>query len=130
MKKEKGGLGATVLIYSLSMLLMMAVALLGLWRKMPRETPTVNEKVKETERYIYVNLEPTQEDEAQPEAEHVWIVKEHERRVGVFSENGVLLELLEIYTNTLPEADRRMLREGITVTTRSDLYALIEDYSE
>ena len=34
-----------------------------------------------------------------------------------------------IYTKTLPQADINLLREGIRVTSRKELNALIEDYS-
>ena len=48
---------------------------------------------------------------------------------AVRNENGELVKLLEIYTKTLPEADRRLLREGIRITSIDALDALIEDYT-
>ena len=117
-------------VYAFLMLAMMGVAVLRLsWQirtlqdREPNE-PTVTEKYV----YVYADKEETEETTAAPQES--WIVREHERRIGIFSSDGTLLDALEIDTKTLPMADRILLREGITVRSRSELYALIEDYSE
>ena len=87
------------------------------------------EKIYERE-YIYVNAStdlPT--TEATTKDESVWIVKEHFGQIGIFTEDGTLLRTIEIYTKTLPETDRMLLKEGIRIVTKESLNSLIEDYS-
>ena len=119
-----------LVVYSVLMLSILggSIFLLRKQHSAPIQSEPTDEKV--TEKYIYVYAEPQKESETTEVQQETWIVKEHEQRIGIFSEEGVLLEHLEIDTNTLPKADQGLLREGITVTSRSDLYALIEDYSE
>ena len=70
------------------------------------------------------------ESEAPPEeASEGYLIKEYRGQIGVFSENGTLLEVIDTYIKTLPEADRALLGEGISVKTKSELYSVIEDYS-
>ena len=128
MKKRAGAMTAILLVYSLLMLAMMG---LTVWILSKRSTPIfIEESAPEIqEKYVYVYVKPD-EDTTSTAEEEIWVVKEHESRIGIFSANGELLELLEIQTKTLPIADQGLLREGITVTNRSALYALIEDYSE
>ena len=129
MKKERNGITLLLLAYSLAMLPIMTCTIFLLSKRLGRaavQTPST-EAITEKYIYIYRDSEETERDEI---AEDAWIVKEHEKRIGVFSAEGELLKLLDVYTNTLPMADQRLLREGIVVTTQADLYALIEDYSE
>ncbi len=130
MKKEIGSITAAILIYSLLMLCMMGVVAFHILQHRGEPTAEIPEATAPQTQYIYVYAEPSESETSSPDEQTCWIVREHERRIGIFSSDGVLLQLLEIYTNTLPQADQRLLREGITVETRSDLYALIEDYSE
>ena len=129
MKKKIGGMTAILLIYSLLMLSIMGFTVFILCK---RTNPTTSESsdIKTQEKYVYVYVEPDEDTTSTALSEELWIVKEHENRIGIFSEDGQLLEVLEIHTNTLPKADQGLLREGITVTDRASLYALIEDYSE
>ncbi len=130
MKKERHGITLLLVGYSLAMLLIMVCTIFLMEKRLVK--PTVEQPSNETvtEKYIYVYKEPIEvETDTLPE-DHAWIVKEHEKRIAIFSEEGALLQVLDIYTNTLPTTDQRLLREGITVKNRSDLYALIEDYSE
>ena len=128
MKKERNGITWLLIGYSLLMLLIMACTVFLMAKRITRIVP--KETITETEKYIYVYQEPIS-NESEPLPEEVsWIVKEHEKRIGVFSQEGVLLEVVEVYTNTLPQTDQKLLREGIVVSTKADLYALIEDYSE
>ena len=129
MKQNARKTTAILVMYSLLMLTMMGIAVFVL-AKRTNVPPTVLPNGEETkEKYVYVYIEP-EDTTPQTEEEAGWIVKEYEKRIGIFSADGELLECLEIYTKTLPKADQGLLREGITVTTRSELYALIEDYSE
>ena len=80
--------------------------------------------------YVYVNLPyNTSSTNTDAPAEEAWIVKEYYEQIGIFTEDGTLIRIIEIYTKTLPETDRRLLKEGIKVTSEQRLNALIEDYT-
>ena len=130
MKKRKEDIHPTILIYSFLMLSLMIIACWILIKRIPQQPLPSQQDTSPNEKYVYVYADPLPSDSETVEESTGWLVREHEKKIGVFSSDGVLLELLEIYTNTLPQADQRLLREGISVQTRSDLYSLIEDYSE
>jgi len=128
-KAPRGGWRFAVL-YSLFLLIMFSattVILLRALRKSAEQPP-----VTETEEiYVYLPQE-VRDDENQvpPEKESTgYLVKEYEGQIGIFSSDGKLLEILDTYVKTLPEADRSLLGEGIWVETRAELNSLIEDYS-
>jgi hypothetical protein len=82
--------------------------------------------------YIYVDAQKesfTTSSCIEDEDIRIWIVKEYFDQIGVFSEEGELVRMIEIYVKTLPEADRILLREGIKLTSDKALEALIEDYT-
>ena len=81
-------------------------------------------------KYVYVVASESEDELYQKENEDVlYTVKEYFGKIGVFDEDGALINMIEVYTKTLPKADRLLLREGITVTSKQALDALIEDYS-
>ena len=61
--------------------------------------------------------------------EERYIIREYMYRIGVFSYDGSLIRVIEVYTKTLPEADKRLLREGIEIQGKQELNAIIEDYT-
>lgn len=94
---------------------------------------TVTEKVISTEK-IFVWASPPEsipETEAEKDTpeKKLWIVREYEERIGIFSDNGELLDVIDIYTKTLPATDQNLLREGIRISSEQALRAIIEDYS-
>ena len=50
-------------------------------------------------------------------------------RIGIFSSDGTLIEMIDVYVKTLPIADRSLLEEGFEVVGKQRLYSIIEDYS-
>lgn len=64
-------------------------------------------------------------DEAQGE---IYIVKELDGFIAVFDGNGGLLKMTDINTKTLPASDRKLLKEGITVSESEELYEVLSDY--
>ncbi len=89
----------------------------------------INEKIS-TE-YIYINKnEPVStlpiED---TKTQEIYLIKEYMGRIGIFDTTGALVDVIEVYTKTLPEADRRLLGEGFEVIGKTQLNAIIEDYS-
>ena len=64
-------------------------------------------------------------DESQRE---IYIIKELDGFIAVFDGNGDLLKTTDINTKTLPASDRKLLKEGITVSEREELYEILSDY--
>ena len=57
------------------------------------------------------------------------VLKSYEGKIGVFTDGEKLVKVIDVYTKTLPETDRMLLKEGIRIVTKESLYSLIEDYS-
>lgn len=98
------------------------------------EVPTHTEIVEGAVQTEYVYVRPdvppdTSRDTAVQNTQEVYMVREYMGKIGIFLSDGTLSEVLEVYTKTLPEADRRLLREGIVVNGKKQLNALIEDYT-
>lgn len=129
MKKDKTLL-TLIGTYSTVLLLAAIIGVTVLSNRLTKPPQVITETVVETDYvYVYMGTSPTTEQTDATEEAHVWIVREYEERIGVFSENGELVRVIDVYTKTLPEADRRLLREGIRVTSEKQLYSIIEDYS-
>ena len=96
-----------------------------------KNTVPSEEEVKEI--YVYLPQEETSpETDNEPTSETVseeYLIKEYRGQIGIFSAEGKLLEIIDTYVKTLPEADRALLGEGISVKTKAELNSLIEDYS-
>ena len=58
-----------------------------------------------------------------------FILKSEDGKIGLFSEEGQLLETINVNIKTLPVKDRLMLNEGIAVSSREELNSLIQDYT-
>ena len=112
----------------MGMLIVMCISIIAVWHRTAKLPSTPAETTRSDSEYVYVYV-PQGELEESTEEAYFWYVREYEEKIGIFSHEGVLLEVLDVYTHTLPKADQSMLREGITVYTREDLYSLIEDYT-
>ena len=129
MKKDKTLL-TLIGTYSTVLLLAAIIGVTILSNRLTKPPQVITETVVETDYvYVYMGTSPTTEQTDATEEERVWIIREYEERIGVFSEGGELVKVIDVYTKTLPEADRRLLREGIRVTSEKQLYSIIEDYS-
>ena len=113
--------------YSAILLFAAIVGISVLAARMPRRT-NESETVVLTE-IVYVFADDGTLPSSAKEDTELFIVREHGGIIGVFDGDGRLLYSLDIYVKTLPEADRALLKEGITVHSKKELRALIEDYS-
>ncbi len=59
----------------------------------------------------------------------IYTVREHRGIIGIFSESGDLLEIIDTPIVALPQKDQEKLRIGITVSGERELSSLREDYS-
>lgn len=81
--------------------------------------------------YIYINKNESISSELplDSKAQEIYLIKEYMGKIGIFDSDGALVDVIEVYTKTLPEADRRLLGEGFEVIGKTQLNAIIEDYS-
>ena len=61
--------------------------------------------------------------------EFIYTVKSYEGKIGIFTDRGSLVRVLEVYIKTLPKADQNMLEKGVLVTSEAELHSIIEDYT-
>ena len=66
-------------------------------------------------------------DETIEEQTTEYTLKEYNGKIGVF-ENGALIYTLDTYVFTLPQNDKKLLTDGITVSTEKELIELLEYY--
>lgn len=52
----------------------------------------------------------------------------YEEKIAVF-QNGKIIEIYDVYVNTLPESDRILLRNGIIIEGKKELKEKIEDFT-
>ena len=57
-----------------------------------------------------------------------YIIREIDGRIAVFSDSE-LIDITDIDTRFLPENDRNELKNGIEISSRQELYRLLEDFS-
>lgn len=56
-------------------------------------------------------------------------VRESNGKIGIYTADGLLLKVLDVAVETLPEADREALKNGITVASWQELISLIQDFT-
>ena len=56
-------------------------------------------------------------------------IRESDGKIGIFTEDGFLIRTIDVSVNTLPDADREALSQGITVNSWRELIDLIEDFA-
>ena len=140
MKKSKKGTGilAFTALYSVMMIFVLAATVFVLSHEKLQSTE-ITKYVVETE-YVYITASTESEETTVSEsteetiavAESVFetlIVKEHLGKIGIFNSEGEAIHIIDVYTKTLPEADRRLLEEGFEITNEKQLASIIQDYS-
>jgi len=58
-----------------------------------------------------------------------YCVRECDGIIGVYDLSGELMYTVEVYTKTLPERDRVLLREGIHADSYGELLQILGDYT-
>ena len=84
----------------------------------PKDTDTV---------YVYVSAEVT---ETANTDESSFFIREYNEKVGVFDQNGKLVNVIDTYVKTLPKSERAELQEGFWVESDKELYSIIEAYTD
>ena len=81
---------------------------------------------------VYVGSAPSESDTTIPdttESPISYTVKSYKGKIGIFGSRGELIQIIDVYTITLPKADREMLEEGIDIKNIDELRDIIEDYT-
>ena len=131
MKKESSSFTLYAAICSLLMLAILFLTLFTV-KKSEKTTNTQETDIltSQTEYiYVYVSPDETLNEAADTSDTYGWTVREHEARIGIFNSDNVLIHVIETHIKTLPVADRDLLREGLWVSSRKELLAIIEDYT-
>ena len=79
--------------------------------------------------YVYISEESPSSPPIHDEVKRLFWVQEYGEKIGIFSEDGTLLEVLDVYVKTLPKADRDLLEEGFMLFSEEELRAIREDYT-
>ena len=60
----------------------------------------------------------------------IFILGEHDGKLAILSpDRKILHEVFELYIDTLPEYDKKLLYTGIEINSTEELNSLIEDYN-
>ena len=92
----------------------------------------VSEKIETQIVYvpIYTEIAESTEEMSTTEVKiKHFTVKSYGEKIGIFNENDVLVNVIEVYTKTLPKTDRDLLEKGIVVFDDAELRSIIEDYT-
>ncbi len=122
------------IVYAICLLVLFSATVFILLQSL-RQSKETKREGETKEIYVYLPQEdsaPESEAESDSKGEEKkeeYLVREYRGQIGVFSADGTLLEILDTYVKTLPEADRVLLGEGISIKTKEELNSLIEDYS-
>ena len=136
MKNEKSSV-IIFCVYTIMMLTVCIISIQALKNVKIENIPTtenVETKVPCNTEIVYIPVyyETSIESESEElfeEEKNMYNIRAYEGKIGIFSEEGKLLKILEVYIKTLPEADREMLEKGFYVIGEDDLHAIIEDYT-
>jgi len=88
----------------------------------------VEQKTEIVTHLVYVESESTTTEDTTSTTVY-YLAKAYQSKIGIFDQNGTLIQVLDVYTKTLPQADRDLLEEGIELYSQKELNSLIEDYT-
>ncbi len=115
----------------LAVCLILAIGSLAALQKAVRETEAIREDAAElvAELDARRKLLETEDQPVGVTLPEAFCLRESGGKIGVYTVDGVLIRILDVDVSTLPKADRLSLQEGISVTSWSELMALIQDYA-
>lgn len=128
---KKGTLRFTC-VYATAMLIILICVVITLKDGDGDSVRESSDTVPTETKYIYVQAEQpsyTLPSTDADSSEESFTVREYMGRIGIFSSDNTLIRVLDVYVKTLPEADRRLLGEGIEIFGKKQLNAVIEDYT-
>ena len=129
--KNEGRSMLIVTLYILVMLIVCVVAITNVNNNNPNEIKKMDTEDEEPIKEInYLPVYPEKEpSESVEEAATVYHIQSYQGMLGVFSESGALLRIIDINIKSLPKADRDLLEKGFSVEGESALLSIFEDYT-
>lgn len=79
--------------------------------------------------YVYVSSD-TELSTDTDKNEYSRFITAYNGRIGIYDSEGVLLQVIDVYTKTLPMPDQDELQEGFWIDSEKELYSIIEAYSD
>ena len=79
--------------------------------------------------YVYVSTEVENTTDTEY-TEDSYLIKEHNKKIGIFDKHGTLIQVIDVYIKALPKNDQVELLEGFWVSSEKELYSIIEAYSD
>lgn len=134
MKNESKAM-ITVTVYIFIMLIICVVAIMNMGKISQKLENEIEDQSKDDENvikeivYVPIYTEPEDEEQVEEPAEITYNVKEYGGKIGVFSESGALIRIIDINIKSLPATDRDLLEKGFSVKGESALLSIVEDYT-
>ena len=76
----------------------------------------------------YDTLTSTQHSSDQAPQNESYLIKDLDGFIVILDKEGEIVKVTDIQTKTLPASDRELLKNGITVSDREELYEVLSDY--
>ncbi len=77
---------------------------------------------------LFTQLFFSTESKNNTDNDFTYILREYEGKIAVYREDE-LIDVTDISTKFLPENDRRDIENGIEISSRQELFRLLEDFS-
>ena len=81
-------------------------------------------------------LENTEDEDSIPtvapddgHAKNGYCIRSVGKKIGIYTADGALIQLIDVDAATLPPAEREALKDGITVHSWQEMLALLTDYT-
>lgn len=138
MKNERNSI-IILCIYVAIMLIVCALAVHALRKTFPKDAitdETTDTEISHVTEIVYIPIfsesvsDTTSQTQIESEPDKTeYTVKSYEGKIGIFTNSGTLVRVIDVYIKTLPKADRNLLEKGFVVADEAELRAIIEDYT-
>ena len=118
-----------LILYVGVIFILLLASVLILMSALRQERAEGDEKISEEPIYVYLEKDTLDTDEESLPPLLGYYAREYRDKIGIFYVDGSLYQVLDTYVKTLPEADRRLLGEGIRIDSKAELLSIVEDYT-
>ena len=122
--------------FALSVCLFFSIGALSSLRHAMAENNNIQEEAEELIERLDTRLDELDsiQTDTQPlptakeEAEESYLICSVNRIIGVYNEKGDLLRVMDVSTDSLPQAERERLKEGIHADSWDEVELILQDY--
>ena len=120
-------------VYILLMFIIVIIIILLLFVHPQKWTGSTSEPASSNILYNSTSITPSSQESsgiiAMASKTDVYTVKEYEGRIGVFhNDDTTPYQEIDVDVSSLPEADRKLLKDGIKAYSTEKLNSIMEDY--